>query len=221
MSSPTFMKIGLFNGSEHALVPHLQYCTKFYAVINILTDFLLALLPIPLIWKLQIPLRTRLTLVLILSLGLFAAVAGIIRQNTMRDSKNPEPLIHDSYAIWSFIELDTGIIAASLPALKPLFNKFFDTMRSTIRSFHRATHGTNDGHHNPYRLNDGGNFTMATLGTHSTNGVTGVHSEIQPQGNNKKSVFDQSNGSTESILPRAKSSTKAGGIMVTKQFQME
>jgi len=62
---------------------------------------------------------------------------------------------------------------------------------------------------------------MATLGTHSTNGVTGVHSEIQPQGNNKKSVFDQSNGSTESILPRAKSSTKAGGIMVTKQFQME
>ena len=41
----------------------------------------------------------------------------------------PEPYIYDTYSIWNFIELDVGIIAASLPALKPLLSWFRDTAR--------------------------------------------------------------------------------------------
>jgi hypothetical protein len=47
------------------------------SIINIATGFLLALLPVPLIWKLQIGLRTRISVVGIFSLGLFACTAGI------------------------------------------------------------------------------------------------------------------------------------------------
>jgi hypothetical protein len=47
------------------------------SIINIATGFLLALLPVPLIWKLQIGLRTRISVVGIFSLGLFACTVGI------------------------------------------------------------------------------------------------------------------------------------------------
>jgi hypothetical protein len=37
-----------------------------------------------------------------------------------------EPWVRDSYAVWQFIELNVGIIAASLPATKPLLSMCFD-----------------------------------------------------------------------------------------------
>jgi hypothetical protein len=102
-------------------VPTMLPITYVPIVVNISTDFLLALAPVPLIWKLQMPLRTRLSLVAILSLGIFAAVAGIIRQLSSSQFGVLEPYVYDTCSIWNFIELDMGIIAASLPALKPLF----------------------------------------------------------------------------------------------------
>lgn len=56
---------GVFIISLKARITHLTF-----AVINILTDFLLALLPIPIIYKLHTNLRTKITLTLILGLGL-------------------------------------------------------------------------------------------------------------------------------------------------------
>jgi hypothetical protein len=51
----------------------------FNSIINIATDFLLALLPVPLIWKLQTGIRTKILVVGVLSLGLFACAAGIVK----------------------------------------------------------------------------------------------------------------------------------------------
>jgi len=44
-----------------------------------------------------------------------------------------EPWVDDSYAIWNFIELDMGIIAASLPATKPLFSWIYNTAKSLTK----------------------------------------------------------------------------------------
>jgi hypothetical protein len=99
-------------------------------VTNIVTDFILALLPVPLIWTLQMKLRARISLVLILGLGTFAAVAGIVRQLITPDFKKAEPWIDDSYTIWNFTEMYAGIIAASLPGMKPLFSWFYDAALS-------------------------------------------------------------------------------------------
>ncbi|KAJ6196215.1 hypothetical protein J3E72DRAFT_396138 [Bipolaris maydis] len=102
----TFRKIGLFNG-----------------VIHILSDILLALLPTPLIWRLQMVRRARFTLVAVLSVGILAAIAGIIRQVSVGPLDE-----YGAYSIWNFTELHLGIIAASLPALKPIFKKFVETI---------------------------------------------------------------------------------------------
>lgn len=61
-SMNTFRNIGMFN-----------------SIVNILTDFLFASLPVPLIWELQVNLRTKLTLASILSLGFFASAAAIVK----------------------------------------------------------------------------------------------------------------------------------------------
>jgi hypothetical protein len=57
-----FKNIGVFNSS-----------------INIATDLLFALIPIPMVWKLQVNLRTRIGLAIILSLGLFASGIAIYK----------------------------------------------------------------------------------------------------------------------------------------------
>ncbi|KXS97313.1 hypothetical protein AC578_10745 [Pseudocercospora eumusae] len=104
-SHNTFSAIGLTNSS-----------------INCATDFLLAALPVPIIIKLQVNRRTKITLVLILSLGYIACAAGIVKAvKQARFFGEADPLWHNAFNVWNQIELCVGIVAASLPCLKPLF----------------------------------------------------------------------------------------------------
>ncbi|KAK0664703.1 hypothetical protein DIS24_g215 [Lasiodiplodia hormozganensis] len=121
-SMNTFRNIGMFN-----------------SIVNILTDFLFASLPVPLIWELQVNIRTKVTLASILSLGFFASAAAIVKcvkqWNVLED---PDWTVHDSFNVWNYIELNIGIVAACLPALKPLFNWFLETARAITSSGGRS-----------------------------------------------------------------------------------
>lgn len=115
------------------------------AVICIVTDFILALLPIPLIWTLRISTRSHLSLTFVLGLGLFTAVVGIARQTSVpRMFTEAEPWVRDSYAVWQFIELNVGIIAASSPATKPLLSMFFDPANGFSRGGRSAENDGNN-----------------------------------------------------------------------------
>jgi hypothetical protein len=57
-----FKNVGVFNSS-----------------INIATDLLFALIPIPMVWRLQVNLQTRIGLAVILSLGFFASAVAIYK----------------------------------------------------------------------------------------------------------------------------------------------
>lgn len=98
---------------------------------NIITDVLFATLPIPLIWKLQINMRTKISLIAVLSLGWFACAAAIVKAALQyRILEDPDWSVHDSFMIWNYIELTIGIVAASLPALRPLFNWALNTAKA-------------------------------------------------------------------------------------------
>ncbi|KAI5358157.1 hypothetical protein Slin15195_G064840 [Septoria linicola] len=115
-SNDTFSAIGLTNSS-----------------INCATDFLLAALPIPVIIKLQVNRRTKITLAVILSLGYFACAAGIVKavkQASFFDEA--DPLWHNSFNVWNMIELCVGITAASLPALRPLFAQILASTKDAL-----------------------------------------------------------------------------------------
>ncbi|OBT80418.1 hypothetical protein VF21_00862 [Pseudogymnoascus sp. 05NY08] len=117
-STPVFSAIGLFNGA-----------------VNIATDVAFALLPIPIIWKLSVNIRTKITLIFILSLGFMACVAAIVREVLLSTFfEQTDGNFHNAYALWNYAELSVGVIAACLPALRPLFAFLLDKASSTFAS---------------------------------------------------------------------------------------
>ncbi|KAK3377461.1 hypothetical protein B0H63DRAFT_477246 [Podospora didyma] len=102
------------------------------AGINIATDIILIVVPIPLLWRLQIPQKQKIILMCLFGMGTFACITSIIRlQSLYMIAIAPEAeqsVKGVSIAIWSSIEINVGIICASIPALKPLAVKLFPRM---------------------------------------------------------------------------------------------
>jgi hypothetical protein len=121
----------------------------FNSIINIITDLLFAILPIPVILKLQVNKRTKITLIVVLSLGFIACVAGIIKAHLQVTAiETPDSAFENKFQIWYMLELCLGILAASLPTLKPLFAAVLDGTRSRIGT-HSRSRGTAGAQANP------------------------------------------------------------------------
>lgn len=98
--------------------------------INIVTDLLFALfIPIPMLWKLQMNIGTKVSVMVILGLGLFACVASIVRiPYLVNFARKGDPLWDTRYVIiWSVVEMALGIIAGSLITLRPLVRGILST----------------------------------------------------------------------------------------------
>ena len=69
-------------------------------------------MPISVIWKLQLPRRQRRTLMLLLSLSLFACIAGVIRNVYLGYSLPSYDLLWTSwqYSIAAIVEVDLGVV---------------------------------------------------------------------------------------------------------------
>lgn len=98
---------------------------------------MVAILPVKALWGLQIPKRQKIALVGILTIGWFVCIVSILRLNALIVlSKHADDRTYYSAATayWSAIEMNLGIVCASLPALKPLVVKIipgFSTRHSS------------------------------------------------------------------------------------------
>lgn len=130
MDINVFGKIGVFNSS-----------------INAFTDVLFAALPIPMIWTLKINFRTKTSLIGILSLGFLACFAAIYKTPLQYHFfEDTDPTGHGAWFwVWQIIELTLGIISASLPSLKPLFNWFLETAKAFTTNSRSRTGTQNSG----------------------------------------------------------------------------
>ncbi|KAF1842424.1 uncharacterized protein K460DRAFT_293152 [Cucurbitaria berberidis CBS 394.84] len=106
----------------------------FNAAFNLVTDVMIWTLPILFFLNLQtLPLRRRLELIAIFSVGLLAIVASAVRLRIMvlwlsdlvNQGNNTANLL-----IWSQVEQHTGIVAASIPFLRPIFRRALTKVRS-------------------------------------------------------------------------------------------
>ncbi|KAK2737069.1 hypothetical protein FQN55_001281 [Onygenales sp. PD_40] len=106
------------------------------AGINIGTDFMVLLLPITYIWRLQVSQRQKITLAVVMSLGTFTCLMSILRlYGLIVLSKSKDPTWEQpATAYWSSIELNMGIICASLPTLKPFITKVAPRILGTERA---------------------------------------------------------------------------------------
>jgi hypothetical protein len=123
------------------------------AGINIGIDFTVLLLPLPAITQLRLPRKQKICLVLMFLLGFFVCVVSIVRlatvfllersgklvgksqpniPTTLQNKTNPQPDSGIQAITWSAIEVNIGIICASLIALKPLLARFCPRMLDEV-----------------------------------------------------------------------------------------
>ena len=103
--------------------------TQFYrwnGVANLLIDLLILSLSLPMIWRLNIPLRQKASLTAIFLLGAFVFIASIVRVTSFQEFK-PDDLMYTGVAaaIWTDVEQSIGIVCACLPCLRPLLGRVF------------------------------------------------------------------------------------------------
>ncbi|KAI0017633.1 hypothetical protein F4780DRAFT_580486 [Xylariomycetidae sp. FL0641] len=108
---------------------------------NIFTDVALASLPIPVIWGLQLKLRARIYLIIILGLGWLAVGLGIVKAiYQIAFGKQ-----HDGYNLniqfWGFCQLNVGILAACAPQLKRLFSPLLNLSSARYYKDHNSAYG--------------------------------------------------------------------------------
>ncbi|KAL2062515.1 hypothetical protein VTL71DRAFT_6781 [Oculimacula yallundae] len=183
--------------------------------INIFTDVLLATIPVPIIWKLQINRRQKIALIGVLSLGYAAVAMGIIKTSYQVSlPRTPDQTFHQGIQTWGFLQLNISIIAACMPALRPLFRFLADTIttRNRTRSkstphsgYFRHTDSTNSGtgmeggRQSQHNLELGDYPTTDTKSKSDCKGenITLVTTKID----NYSIAFPNRNDSQETILP--------------------
>ncbi|KAJ5726289.1 uncharacterized protein N7483_007646 [Penicillium malachiteum] len=108
------------------------------AALNLFTDLLVISIPIIITWRLQMPLRRKLAVCLILCLGGVATAIGIWRIVILAEAYFPTHTVKDpTYSIGfcsSAVEVNVAVITACAPSLKAITSKYLPHLLGTSRN---------------------------------------------------------------------------------------
>ncbi|PVH88485.1 hypothetical protein DL98DRAFT_362526, partial [Cadophora sp. DSE1049] len=109
---------------DPAVVPNASIA---HSAVSFTADWILGLLPIALIWDLKMNTRTKVSVGILMSLGLLAGVATMIRVPYIKVLALTDDFLFATtdVAIWSTVEPGLGLCAAGGATLRPLFRKFY------------------------------------------------------------------------------------------------
>ncbi|KAG9254598.1 uncharacterized protein F5Z01DRAFT_654303 [Emericellopsis atlantica] len=98
-----------------------------YSAISCLTDWTYSILPMFVVWNLQMDRKVKLSVVLILAAGTIASAATIVRFPYLYSLTDINDFLYSTsdVAIWSTVETGLGITAAGFATLRPLLRRFF------------------------------------------------------------------------------------------------
>jgi hypothetical protein len=96
------------------------------AALNLFSDVVILLIPIPTLLSLSVPLKQRAALITIFSVGMLAIAASAARMHVMRlwaESPYNSATYGSALLLWGMVEINSGIVSASVPFLRLLFKK--------------------------------------------------------------------------------------------------
>ncbi|KAJ5397854.1 hypothetical protein N7509_005967 [Penicillium cosmopolitanum] len=122
------------------------HCLNFEAVwffnasMNILTDVILLVLPMPLLVKLQLPRTQKIALMGVFAIGILVVITSILRLSSLRIVAQSTDTSYSNVdaAYWTAAECNVAIICACLPFLRPIISSIFPKLLST-NSYNRYT----------------------------------------------------------------------------------
>ncbi|EMF08183.1 uncharacterized protein SEPMUDRAFT_121672 [Sphaerulina musiva SO2202] len=110
-------------------LPSRDLADVYYAdtAVNILTDWFCALIPLPLLYTLQLNLNAKLSVGFLLSLGILASLSACIRLKYTVNLNNSDDYLYSvaDVMIWGYAENGVGFIVGCVSTLRPLFREMF------------------------------------------------------------------------------------------------
>ncbi|OCK83948.1 hypothetical protein K432DRAFT_401566 [Lepidopterella palustris CBS 459.81] len=158
------------------------YCLNqlalWQSILNIATDFLMMLIPLPMLYKLQLPVRQKIALGFIFMVGSSVVFTSIVRITyIMNLLDKPDITYYEATAcVWSSVELNFGIICNCLTVLKPFAKRHMPGLFSSTNGSHSKSlshrlsimarfRKDRDGHNGPgYQLGSMDNRTNKSAG---------------------------------------------------------
>lgn len=135
--------------------------TYAYSAVSCATDWTMGLLPISLVWHLQMTPRTKLMVAAILAMGAVASTATIVRMPYVKDLSDQSDFLYATtdVAIWSTAETGIGIAASAIATLRPLVRNFLS--RSKLLGGSTTPH---DGTGNPWPVSGSNGYIRNRTG---------------------------------------------------------
>ncbi|OTA92658.1 hypothetical protein M434DRAFT_396323 [Hypoxylon sp. CO27-5] len=98
--------------------------------LNIGIDVVILLLPIPLVIRMQLPIRQKISVILLFATGIVVCCVALKRVTYIPTLEASEDYDWDATPdmILCFIEVNLGIVCASVPAIRPFFSRFLPVL---------------------------------------------------------------------------------------------
>jgi hypothetical protein len=202
----------------------LQALSYTNVALNIITDLAFAVfIPGPMLWKLNVNRRTRATLLFALGLGVFACAAAFVKIGSIVNYGKAGDWLWDSQdiSIWTVVECNVGLVAGSLPALRPMFKRILGTSLGYGNNKNSNTHGYQRHNSGTGQMNSrkskpmGGTTSDETSSEHAFNPAQEYemarprHRDAKPTSATSVSVFADADAlSSEESVGRTKSDAK-------------
>ncbi|CAG7926754.1 unnamed protein product [Penicillium olsonii] len=114
----------------------------YYActAVNIVTDWITAFLPVPLLWNVQINRNTKISIVGLMGLGIFASLSACVRLKYTVALTNQNDYLYGvaDVVIWGFAENSIGMIVGNVATLRPLLRVLRDRKTSDYKNYHQS-----------------------------------------------------------------------------------
>ncbi|KAF7514167.1 hypothetical protein GJ744_004492 [Endocarpon pusillum] len=104
------------------------------SVFNTSSDFAILVIPIFVVWRLQIPIERKVWISVAFTGASFAPVAGILRMVATIQGAASRDATYTMFSVslWTEAEITTGIICSCLPALPALYRQYGPQMRAKL-----------------------------------------------------------------------------------------
>ncbi|KAJ4331391.1 hypothetical protein N0V95_009891 [Ascochyta clinopodiicola] len=124
------------------------FTTMPVAVVSILSDWIFAILPVFLLWNVQLDWRVKCSVIGMLGLGVFASIAPIVRLKFLVGMNDQSRFLQHlgSILAWASAEMNVGMLVANLPACRPLLERMIVRFSSWTGSASRSLGGGKKAH---------------------------------------------------------------------------
>ncbi|OTB20406.1 hypothetical protein K445DRAFT_85014 [Daldinia sp. EC12] len=124
---------GMSGRSQHCIDWNIHMLAA--SIINTVTDWVVVLLPIRMALGLNLPVKQVGMVIFLFGLSILACSAGIVRSHFAWDLAFHPDNDGDRQSAWfvSTIELNVGIICASIPAIRPFFTSYLPGILRSLR----------------------------------------------------------------------------------------